>query len=73
MVTSVDIGLDKVTGKFINPPSTTVASPMVKVGNGVASVMVPVPVAFVFAVFAEVTVPDRVNVSEPSDMLSVVV
>ena len=54
-------------------PSTTVGLLIATTGNGVASVIVPVAVAAVLAVFVLLTFAFSVNVSVPSLMLSTVV
>ena len=52
-------------------PSVADALAIVTVGNAVASIIVPVPLADVLAVLVEVTFPVKVNVSVPSLMLSI--
>ena len=52
------------------PPSTIDVFEITNVGVGVTSFIVPVPVAEVFKVLLDVTIPVTVKVSVPSEILS---
>jgi hypothetical protein len=66
------LGLLKVTTKVAVVPSVTVGLLMLTTGNGVLSIIVPVPLAVELLVLVDVIVPFNTNVSVPSIMLSIV-
>ena len=73
IVVAVKLGVLNVTVNTAAVPSVTVGLEIVNVGAGLLSVIVPVPVAVVFDVLFDVTVPDNVNVSAFSFRISVAV
>jgi hypothetical protein len=75
MLTTVGtlLGIFKVTTKVAVAPSVTVGLLMLTTGNGVLSIIVPVPLAVELLVLVDVTVPFNTNVSVPSIRLSIVV
>ena len=61
------LGSSRLTAKTASTPSTTVTSEMLNVGASPSlSVIVPVPLAVVFAVVPEVTSPFKVKFSVTS-------
>jgi hypothetical protein len=75
MLTTVGtlLGLLKVTTKVAVVPSSTVGLLMLTTGNGVLSIIVPVPLAVELLVLVDVIVPFNTNVSLPSINPSMVV
>ena len=62
--------LDKLTTKVATPPSKTTGLLIETVGAPSSSIIVAVPDEVVFAVFPEIAVPFKVNVSGPSFIVS---
>ena len=73
IVISCEEGLLKVIGNEIGDPSLLEASPIVIVGAGSLSIIVPIAVSFIFIVSVYVVVIATLKVSSVSSIVSAVV